>query len=204
MRAEKKSLFADEQLREDVARQREAWPEQVLGIDLSRLVFIDESGVKTNMTPTHGRSFDGERLVDHAPHGHYMLTTIIGAIRVGGVGACMTLDAAVDGDCFEAYVENCLAPSLGPGDVVIWDNLSSHKRPSTERLVRARGASVMPLPPYSPDLNPIEKMWSKVKQFLRKSKARTGDALFTSIASALESVTADDARGWFRSCGYSN
>lgn len=173
-------------------------------IKLSHLVFIDESGVKTNMTPTHGRSFDGERLVDHAPHGHYRLTSIIGAIRLGGVGACMTLDATVDGDCFEAYVEKCLAPSLGQGDVVIMDNLSSHKRPSIEKLVRARGASVMPLPPYSPDLNPIEKMWSKVKQFLRKAKSRTDDALMKSIASALQSVTADDARGWFSSCGYSN
>ena len=180
------------------------WPERVRGIDPSRLVFIDESGAKTNMTPAYGRSFDAKRLVDHAPHGHYRLTSVIGALRLGGVGACMTVDAAVDGDCFEAYVEKFLAPSLGPGDVVILDNLSSHKRPSVEELVRARGASVMPLPPYSPDLNPIEKMWSKVKQRLRKAKARTAETLLEAIAAALASVTAEDALGWFRSCGYPN
>lgn len=187
-----------------MAELRTAWPERVRGIDPSRLVFIDESGAKTNMTPAYGRSFDGERLVDHAPHGHYRLTSVIGALRLSGVGACMTLDAAVDADCFEAYVERFLAPSLGPGDVVILDNLSSHKRPSIEKLVCARGASVMPLPPYSPDLNPIEKMWSKLKQALRKAKARTEEALMAAIASALASVTPDDAHGWFRSCGYSN
>jgi transposase len=191
-------------LREDVAKQRVDWPERVRQIAPSRLVFIDESGAKTNMTPVYGRSFDAKRLVDHAPHGHYRLTSIIGALRLDGVGACMTVDAAVDGDCFEAYVEKFLAPSLGPGDVVILDNLSSHKRPSVEELVRARGASVMPLPPYSPDLNPIEKMWSKVKQFLRKAKARTAETLLEAIAAALASVTAEDALGWFRSCGYSN
>lgn len=173
-------------------------------LDLSHLVFLDESGAKTNMTPTHGRSFDAKRLVDHAPHGHYWLTSIIGALRLSGAGACMTVEAAVDGDCFEAYVEKILAPSLGQGDVVVMDNLSSHKRPAIEKLVAARGASVLWLPPYSPDLNPIEKMWSKVKQALRKAKARTEEALLAEIGKALARVTADDARGWFRSCGYGN
>jgi transposase len=187
-----------------VAERRKAWPERVRGIAPSSLVFIDESGAKTNMTPAYGRSFDAKRLVDHAPHGHYRLTSIIGALRLGGVGACMTLDAAMDGDCFEVYVERLLAPGLGPGDVVVMDNLSSHKRPVIEELVGARGARVLWLPPYSPDLNPIEKMWSKVKQFLRRAKARTEQDLLEAIGKALNTVTSDDARGWFGSCGYVN
>lgn len=185
-----------------MAERRRTWPEQLGGIDPSRLVFLDESGAKTNMTPAYGRSFDAKRLVDHAPHGHYMLTSIIGALRLEGPGACMTLEAAVDGDCFEAYVEHFLAPSLRQDDVVIMDNLSSHKRPVIEQLVAARGARVLWLPPYSPDLNPIEKMWSKLKQLLRKAKARTLDALLKAIGQALASVTANDAAGWFKSCGY--
>ena len=187
-----------------MAEKREAWPDQLRPIDPSCLVFLDESGAKTNMTPAYGRSFDSKRLVDHAPHGHYKLTSIIGALRLTGVSACMTVDAAVDGDSFKAYVENLLAPSLSPGDVVVMDNLSSHKRPAIERLLGAQGASVRWLPPYSPDLNPIEKMWSKIKQLLRKAKARTEETLQEAIASALRSVTAEDASGWFKSCGYPN
>ena len=187
-----------------MAKRRKAWPRLLRGIAPSRLVFLDESGAKTNMTPAYGRTFDANRLVDHAPHGHYQLTSIIGALRLSGAGACMTVEAAVDGDCFEAYVKRLLAPSLGPGDVVVMDNLSSHKRPAVEALVRARGARVLWLPPYSPDLNPIEKMWSKIKQALRKAKARTERTLRKAIARALATVTADDARGWFQSCGYAN
>lgn len=187
-----------------MAELREAWPERLRRIEPARLVFLDESGAKTNMTPAYGRNFGGQRLVDHAPCGHYRLTSVIGALRLGGVGACMTVEAAVDGDCFEAYVASFLAPSLRPGDVVVMDNLSSHKRPSVRRLIAARGASVLWLPPYSPDFNPIEKMWSKVKQALRKQKARTEQALLEAIGAALASVTPDDALGWFQSCGYAN
>jgi len=187
-----------------VAELRRTWPERVGTISPSRMIFIDESGAKTNMTPACARSFDSKRIVDHAPHGHYMLTSIIGALRLDGPGACMTLEAAVDGDGFEAYVENLLAPTLGPGDVVIMDNLSSHKRPAIEEKIKARGAQLIWLPPYSPDLNPIEKMWSKIKQLLRKAKARTEQTLLDAIAKALASVTPDDARGWFSSCGYIN
>lgn len=170
-------------------------------IDPHRFVFIDESGAKTNMTPLYGRSFDGERLVDHAPHGHWKMTTIVGALRLDGTSTCMTLDGALDGVAFQAYIENFLCPALRSGDIVVADNLSSHKAAGVESSIQARGASLLWLPPYSPDLNPIEKMWSKVKQCLRKAKARNHDALLEAIRWALATVTANDAKGWFRSCG---
>ena len=203
-RAIKKSLRAAEQLRPDVVALRQAWPGLLDSIDLSHLVFLDESGAKTNMVPVYGRSFDGKRLVDYAPHGHYQLTTVIGALRLDGVGACMTLDAALDALAFAAYVENFLAPSLREGDVVILDNLPSHHAAAVEQVIAARGARVLWLPPYSPDFNPIEKMWSKIKQFLRKAKARTHQDLIEAISQALKTVTPSDALGWFQSCGYAN
>ena len=128
---------------------------------------------------------------------------MIGSVRLDGTTACMTIENATDTDIFRAYVQHVLIPTLKPGDVVILDNLSPHKHPETTRLVEQAGASVRYLPPYSPDLNPIEKLWSKVKAALRAAKARTQTALDTAIACALASVTSTDALGWFASCGYS-
>jgi transposase len=173
-------------------------------LDPTRLVFLDESGAKTNMTPLYGRRFDGERLVDHAPHGHWRTTTVIGALRLEGVGACMTLDGPVDAAAFAAYVKHFLCPTLRQGDLVILDNLSSHHAAGVAQSIEARGASLVWLPPYSPDFNPIEKMWSKTKQCLRKLKARTQEALIQAIAQALQTVTPQDALAWFRSCGYAH
>lgn len=127
---------------------------------------------------------------------------MISSIRLDGTTACMTIDAATDTDIFRAYVLEILIPSLKPGDVVIMDNLSSHKNDQTTRLIQEAQASVRFLPTYSPDLNPIEKMWSKIKEFLRCAKARTQKALIKAIAKALATVTPDDAKGWFASCGY--
>jgi transposase len=166
-------------------------------------VFLDESAAKTNLTRLRGRAPRGERVHDSAPAGHWCTTTMIGSVRLDGTTACMTIEAATDTDIFRAYVQHVLLPTLKPGDVVILDNLSPHKNPETTRLVEQAGASVRYLPPYSPDLNPIEKMWSKVKEALRSAKARTPATLNDAIARALASVTSTDARGWFASCGYS-
>lgn len=128
---------------------------------------------------------------------------MISSIRLDGSAACMTIPGPTTTEVFRVYVGTVLVPTLGPGDVVVMDNLSPHKDPETLHLIRQAGAEVLFLPPYSPDFNPIEKMWSKLKAWLRSAKARTEDALATSIAEALRQVTASDARGWFGSCGYS-
>ena len=167
-----------------------------------RYVFIDESGAKTNMTRLYGRSFDGRRVVDATPQGHWCTTTMISALRVDGSTADLVLEGATDGDVFQTYVERILAPMLRPGDRVVLDNLTPHKRPAVRAVLEARHAQVWFLPPYSPDLNPIEKMWSKIKAYLRKVKARTKEALWQAIGAALKTVTASDALGWFESCGY--
>jgi transposase len=165
-------------------------------------VFLDESAAKTNMTRLRGRAPRGQRVYDGAPFGHWCTTTMISSIRMDGTTACMTVDGATDADVFEAFARSVLVPTLKAGDIVVMDNLSAHKVPRTVRLIEQVGARVLFLPAYSPDLNPIEKMWSKVKEFLRAAKARTEEALWTAIAAALASVTAQDAIGWFASCGY--
>ena len=137
------------------------------------------------------------------PHGHWQTTTMISSIRLDGSTACMTVNGATDTEVFRTYVRCVLRPTLRPGDIVIMDNLSAHKSELTLELIEQAGARVLFLPPYSPDLNPIEKMWSKVKQYLRSAEARTELNLFRTIGSALASVTAQDAMNWFASCGYS-
>ena len=155
------------------------------------------------MTRLRGRAPRGERVHDSAPAGHWCTTTMISSVRLDATTACMTLEGATDTEAFRAYVRHFLVPTLRPGDVVILDNLSPHKNAATLDLIRQAGAHVQFLPAYSPDLNPIEKMWSKVKQSLRSAKARTPEELNAAIAQALASVTPSDAIGWFASCGYS-
>lgn len=180
---------------------REAWEERVKNISPERLLFIDETGAKTNMTRRHGRARRGMRAVDSAPHGHWSTTTLIGAIGIDGAKAPMVVDGATDTDVFMAYVEHVLVPALRPGMVVVMDNLAPHKSPGVAAMIHEAGAELWFLPPYSPDLNPIEKMWSKVKAMLRAAKARTTDELFDAIGTALNKVTASDAKGWFKHCG---
>jgi transposase len=155
------------------------------------------------MTRLRGRAQRGQRVVFKVPHGHWQSTTMLCAIRLDGSTACMSVDGATDTQVFRAYVRRVLCPSLRKGDVVIMDNLAAHKSPPTLALIERVGARVLFLPPYSPDLNPIEKMWSKVKEALRSSEARTQSALIAAIGSALNRVTAQDAINWFASCGYS-
>jgi transposase len=166
-------------------------------------VFLDESAAKTNMTRLRGRCPRAERLHFACPHGHWRTTTMISSVRLDGSTACMAIDGATDTEVFRAYVREVLLPTLRVGDIVVMDNLTPHKNEETIALIEEAGACAWFLPPYSPDLNPIEKMWSKVKQALRSSEARTHEELLAAIASALSHVTASDARNWFASCGYS-
>ncbi len=154
------------------------------------------------MTRLYGRTPRGERLVEHTPHGHWHTTTMISAIRLTGVEAPMVIDGAMDSLVFRGYIERLLVPTLHAGDIVVMDNLSPHKATGVREAIEARGASLLYLPPYSPDLNPIEAMWSKVKQSLRGAAARTSRALLLAIGDALRSVTLDDCRGFFNGCGY--
>ena len=185
-----------------MAQARQDWGERMGLLDPERLVFVDETGARTNRTPRYGRRFDGARVVDATPAARWKTTTVVGALRHDGAGACMALDGPLDRAAFEAYVEQALCPTLRPGDGVVLDNLSSHKSERARRAIEARGATLVWLPAYSPDLNPIEKMGSKVKERLRRTKARTQEALFDAIGAALDTITPADARGWFGSCGY--
>ena len=182
--------------------QREDWVGKIVGVDPQRFRFLDESGAKTNMVRLYGRSFDGQRVHDAVPHGHWCTTTMLSVVGLTGTKAPMVIEGPVDADVFRAYVEQVLVPELGAGDIVVMDNLSPHKSPGIAEAIEAAGAEVWFLPPYSPDFNPIEKMWSKIKAFLRAAKARTYDALLKAIAAALKTVTVSDAIGWFESCGY--
>ena len=155
------------------------------------------------MTRLRGRAPIGERLIDKAPHGHWQTTTLIAALGIQGVCCSTVVDAAVNGDVFEAFVRQVLVPQLRRGDVVIMDNLSSHKRTRTRELIEKAGAQLVFLPPYSPDLNPIEMIFAKVKQLLRSLACRTRDALWQAMQSVLDQVTASDAAHCFRHCGYS-
>jgi len=154
------------------------------------------------MTRLYGRVFGGQRLVDAAPHGHWCSTTILSSIRLDGSTAAMVIEGATDTSVFQAYVQRILIPSLRPRDIVVMDNLAPHKHPEILRMLEHAGVEVWHLPPYSPDFNPIEKMWSKIKAYLRKAKARTSRALLQAIARALRTISAADAAGWFQHCGY--
>jgi transposase len=167
-----------------------------------RLIFIDETWAKTNMTRRRGRAPRGERLVDKTPHGHWKTTTLIAALGVEGIRCSMVVDGAVNGTVFESFVEHVLVPELRPGDVVVMDNLSSHKRQRTRELIEGAGAAVEFLPPYSPDLNPIEMIFSKLKQLLRSLGSRTRELLWTSMQTVLDQVTPSDAQNCFKHCGY--
>lgn len=167
------------------------------------MIFLDESGAKTNLSRLCGRAPKGQRVHAHSPQGHWHTTTILGALRLDGAPACMTIEGAADTEVFQTYVRCVLGPSLRPGDIVILDNLSPHKSEPTLALIRQAGAQILFLPAYSPDLNPIEMMWSKVKNHLRGVEARTEAALVEAIGAALQTITRQDAMNWFAHCGYS-
>ena len=184
--------------------ERAAWREEFAGIDPSRLVFVDESGASTAMDRIHGRAPSGVRVDGPVPHGHWKVVTLTAAVRLGGVpeAACLAFDGATNTACFEAYVGGCLAPARRPGDIVIMDNLSCHKTVEVERLITAAGAEVRYLPAYSPDLDPIERLFSKLKAALRKAAARTVEALIDAMGEALRAIRVGDILGWFAHSGY--
>lgn len=171
-------------------------------VDPDRLVFLDESGAQTSMTRTRGRAPRGQRVVAKVPGGHWKVVTMIGAVRTSGPFAAASLVGATDSDVFRTYVREILAPQLRPGDVVVMDNLTPHKAPGVREAIEAAGAELRYLPPYSPDFNPIENLWSKVKGKLRSLAARSVDALHDAIGIALATVTPNDCVGFFRHCGY--
>lgn len=166
-----------------------------------RLVFIDETSVKTNMTPLRGRSPKGGRLVADAPFGKWNTQTFIAGLRCDRVVAPWVVEEAINGSAFDAYVTTQLAPKLLPGDVVIWDNLNVHKSPRAAEAIKARGAVVLFLPRYSPDLNPIEKAFSKLKTLLRKAKARTYEDLWKAVGHVCSLFTPQECWNYFRSTG---
>jgi transposase len=185
-----------------VAEARRAWAEAAPKLDPGKLVFLDETWATTAMARTRGRAPRGERLVCPVPHGHWRTTTFLCALRADGLVAPVVLDGAVDGPAFLAWVEQMLAPALRPGDTVVADNLGSHKVAGVREAIEARGASLLHLPPYSPDLNPIELAFSKLKRLLRTAAARTADALCDAVAAALGQFTAAECAGYLRHCGY--
>ena len=171
-------------------------------IDPDRFVFLDESNAKTTMTRRYGRAPRGERVVDHVPAGEYHSTTILGALRSDGTVAAMVYEGGTDVAGMETFAGTELRRIVRPGDIVVMDNLSAHKDPSVIGAIERAGATVWHLPPYSPDFNPIENMWPKVKAWLRKAGARTFDALVDAVRHALLAVTPEDCEGYFEHCGY--
>jgi len=201
-RHSKKTAHASEQERPDVAAQREVWRAAQPKFDLHRLVFIDETGASTKMTRLRGRSLRGSRCLAAIPHGHWKTTTFVGGLRLDGITAPMVLDGPMDGPAFLAWVEQMLAPTLKAGDIVVMDNLPAHKPDAVRAAIEAKGATLRYLPPYSPDLNPIEMAFSKFKALLKKAAARTIEDLWAAIAQALPMLTAQDCRNYFAAAGY--
>lgn len=183
-------------------RQRDEWKAEQPSLDPQRLVFLDETWASTNMTRTHGRSPRGERLVMAVPHGHWKTTTFVVALRLDGLTAPTVVDGPMNGDVFVAYVEQQLVPTLKRGDIVAMDNLSSHKRAGVKAAIESVGAELRFLPPYSPDLNPIEQAFSKLKTLLRKENARTMEQTSACIGKLLDHVTPKECANYFSEAGY--
>jgi transposase len=196
----KKTLHADQQDRPDVQKKRRSFRRKVKQIEPQRLVFVDETGVTTAMTPTYAWAPRGERAYASAP-GAWESVTVIAALGLDGVRAPLMFPGSTNAITFESYIEQVLAPALHEGDVVVFDNLSAHLGPAVAEVIEGAGASVLPLPPYSPDYTPIENMLSKVKEFLRRVAARAKGDLYNAIADALREVTDQDIIGWFQNAG---
>jgi transposase len=200
--AKKKTLIASEQDRPDVAEKRIQWRASQQEVDPNRFVFIEETWAKTNMTRRYGRTLIGTRLVEKTPCGRWQTTTFLGALRAEGFIAPLTADGPINGALFRGWVEQHLAPALQPGDIVVMDNLSSHKVTGVREAIEAVGAELRYLPPYSPDLNPIELAFSKFKKLLRDGAERTVDKLWNLCGSILGKFTESECRNYFKHCGY--
>jgi transposase len=196
----KKTFHADERDRPDVQQKRQEFQRELTTLDPQQLLFVDEMGATTSLARLYGRAPRGQRVHGSVP-GRWDSWTLISGMRLGGVVAPLAFTGATDTDAFRTYAEQVLAPQLRPGDVVIWDNLKPHKDGDVIQAIEGTGARVLPAPPWSPDLIPIEKMFSKAKGKLRSLAARATDSLVTALGVALDQVCPTDIRGWFQSCG---
>jgi putative transposase len=199
---QKKTLIASERDRPDVARRRAQWTAHQRRVDPSRLVFIDETWTKTNMAPLRGWAPRGQRLKAKVPHRRWTTLTFLAALRHDRLEAPWLIDGPINGERFRFYVETVLVPSLRPGDVVVLDHLGSHRSKAVRHLIRSAGAKLFFLPKYSPDLNPIEQLFAKLKHLLRKAAARTADAVCDAIGQILETLTPQECRNYFAEARY--
>ena len=195
-------MVAGERERPDVAHRRAQWAKYQGGIAAERLVFIDETWTKTNMAPLRGWAPRGNRLVAKVPHGRWKTTTFVAALRLDRIEAPWLLEGPIDGESFRTYVERMLVPTLRKGDIVIMDNLGSHKCKAVRELIRSAGAKLFFLPKYSPDLNLIEQVFAKLKHLLRKAAARTIEAICAAIGEILGAFKAEECANYFRNSGY--
>src|ERR1700748_3390418 len=200
--ASKKSVVAGERDRPDVARRRSQWTKDQDRIDAGRLVFIDETWTRTDMAPLRGCAPRGSRLVAKVPHGRWKTMTFLAALRHDRIDAPWFIEGPIDGESFRTYVGKVLLPTLHPGDIVVMDNLGSHKGKVVRQLIRSAGAKLFFLPKYSPDLNPIEQVFAKLKHFLRKAAARTVDAVCLAISEALQLFTPEECASYLVNSGY--
>ena len=185
-----------------MAARRQRWRQEQRQLTPERLVFLDETWASTAMARPRGRAPRGERLISAVPHGHWKTTTFVAGLRQSGVVAPLVLDGPMNGAVFRAYVEQMLGPALRPGDIVIMDNLSAHKVDGVRQAIEAHGAELIYLPPYSPDLNPIEQLFARLKALLRKEAARTVSTLWAAIGALLDSFEPDECANYFRHAGY--
>lgn len=196
-------IYARERDREDIVEKREAWAAQQEQMEPSNLVFLDESGINTDFTRLYGRGKGSERVWDKVPLNTPKSTTLLSSVRLNGEMVCNYFHGATTGELFLEYIQKSLVPHLKKGDIVIMDNLRAHKVDGVQQAIEQAGASVLYLPPYSPDFNPIEMLWSKLKSVLRTLKIRDIDILWNAIPLIFETITLDDIAGWFQKAGYS-
>lgn len=195
-------MHALEQDRPDILKRRQTWFDGQLDLDPAKLVFIDETGLSTKMARLRGRALRGERCRAGVPHGHWKTTTFTGALRLTGMTAPFVYDGAMNSNVFLTYIQQVLAPTLEPGDVVVMDNLPAHKAAGVRDAIVAAGASLLYLPPYSPDFNPIENAFSKLKALLRAKAERTIGALWDTVGSLIDLFTPGECENYFRAAGY--
>ena len=200
--AQKKIVHATERQTDRVQLERWLFLRHREGLNAHKLIFFDESGVNLSMARRYGRGYRGARVEGYVPKNWGESVTLIAGIGHRGLMAPLILNGSMTGDAFEAYIEQAVVPHIGPGDVLVWDNLGAHRRARVRDLVEMAGASILFLPPYSPDLNPIELAWSKLKTLLRGSVARSPEALESAVADAFSSITREDILHWMQHCGY--
>src|SRR6201994_962270 len=202
--ASKKTLFALEQARADIARRRRRWRSWQARLDPQRLGVFDETRIKTSMAPLRGWGPKGDRLRGFAPQGHWRTLTFLGALRCDRLTAPCVFDGPINGECFRAYVEHQLLPVLKHGDIIVMDNLGSHKSAALRRLIKAAGARLWYLPPYSPDLNPIEQAFAKIKHWMRLAQKRTVEDVWRQIGTLVTEIQQTECSNYFKNAGYAS